>query len=249
MMTLQETALRLQHDCPFNDLSKNNPSLLIASWCNNVNDVMEISADDPAVFDGLQKDIKSLEKALQSKIIRKWNSNRNVQIVVQHCGCDNVPTPVSPVFEKYNCLALQPTTFKGGWEYYRLISFSEKEMRKLLVELESFCKVEIISRRAIPSGAVKETMLVSTAALFGGLTKKQVQALVFALENGYYQVPKKTTSEEMASKLRLPRTTYEEHLRKAEGKVLRSMAPYISMNPAFPVGKEIVSKRPMRQVH
>jgi predicted DNA binding protein len=51
------------------------------------------------------------------------------------------------------------------------------------------------------------------------------------VENGYYQVPKKVTTEEMASKLRLPRTTYEEHLRKAEGKVLRSMAPYISMKP------------------
>ena len=113
-MTLQETALRLQHDCPFNDLSKNNPSLVIASWCNNVNDVMEISADDPAVFDGLQKDIKSLEKALQSKVIRKWNSNHNVQIVVQNCGCDNVPTPVSPVFEKYNCLGAPTHHVQGG---------------------------------------------------------------------------------------------------------------------------------------
>ena len=40
------------------------------------------------------------------------------------------------------------------------------------------------------------------------------------------------TSEEMANKLRLPRTTYEEHLRKAEAKVLRSMAPYLSMGHA-----------------
>ena len=181
-MTLQETSLRLQHDCPFNDLSKNNPTLLISSWCNNVKSVLEISADDPILFEGLTKDIKSLEKALKSKVIRKWNSNRNVQIVLLRCGCKNVPTPVGPVFEKHNCLALQPTSLKGGWEYYRIISFSQKEMRKLLVELESFCNVEIISRRAIPSGAVKETMLVSTAALFGGLTGKQVHALVFALE-------------------------------------------------------------------
>ena len=60
-------------------------------------------------------------------------------------------------------------------------------------------------------------MLVSTSSLFGGLTRKQVQALVFALENGYYQVPKKVTTEEMASKLRLPRTTYEEHLQEGRG--------------------------------
>ncbi|MGH9921025.1 MAG: helix-turn-helix domain-containing protein, partial [Nitrososphaerales archaeon] len=63
-------------------------------------------------------------------------------------------------------------------------------------------------------------------------TSRQAQALVFALESGYYQVPKRVTTEEMATKLRIPRTTYEEHLRKAEGKVLRSIAPYISMKPS-----------------
>jgi predicted DNA binding protein len=231
-MTLYETAFRLQHDCPFNDLSKEHPELVISSWCNSEMDVLEISADDPTEFDDLQKDLKAIERALKTKIMRRSNSSRNLQIVVQHCGCENVPAPVSPVFEKNNCLELQPCVYKGGWEYYRVISFSEKDLRKVFSTLEPYCKLEMISRRAIPSGAVKETMLVSTSALFGGLTKKQVQALVFALENGYYQVPKKVTTEEMASRLRLPRTTYEEHLRKAEGKVLRSVAPYISMRPA-----------------
>jgi predicted DNA binding protein len=230
-MALYETTFRLQHDCPFNDLSKHHPELVMSSWCNSELDVLEISSNDPAVFDDIRKDLKAVEKALKTKIMRKSNSNQNLQIVVQHCGCANVPGPVSPVFEKNNCLELQPCVYKGGWEYYRVISFSERDMRKAFATIEPYCKVEIISRRAIPSGAVKETMLVSTSALFGGLTRKQVHALVFALENGYYQVPKKVTTEEMASMLRLPRTTYEEHLRKAEGKVLRSMAPYIAMRP------------------
>ena len=231
-MTLYETTFRLQHDCPFNDLSKLHPELVMSSWCNSETDVLEITADNPADFEYLQKDLKSLEKALKTKILRRSNSNRNVQIVVHHCGCANVPAPVSPVFEKNNCLELQPAIYRGGWEYYRVVSFSERDMRKVFATLEPYCKLEIISRRAMQSGAVKETILVSTSALFGGLTRKQVQALVFALENGYYQVPKKVTTEEMANKLRLPRTTYEEHLRKAEGKVLRSMAPYLSMSPA-----------------
>ena len=231
-MALFETTFRLQHDCPFNDLSRQHPELVMTSWCNSETDVLEITADDPAVLEGVQKDLRSLERALKTKILRKSNSDRNVQIVVQHCGCANVPAPVSPVFERNNCLELQPAIYREGWEYYRLISFSEKDMRRVFSTLERYCRLEVISRRAISSGAVKETMLVSTAALFGGLTRKQAQALVFALENGYYHVPKRVTTEEMASRLRLPRTTYEEHLRKAEGKVLRSVAPYISMRPA-----------------
>jgi predicted DNA binding protein len=222
-MALYETTFRLQHDCPLNDLSKEHPGLVMSSWCNSETDVLEITADSPADLEYLQND-KPLERALRTKILRRSNSNRNVQIVIRHCECAHIPAPVSPVFEKNNCLELQPAIYRGGWEYYRVISFSEKDMRRVFATLEPYCKLEIISRRAMQSGAVKEIMLVSTTALFGGLTRKQVQALVFALENGYYHVPKKVTTEEMASKLKLPRTTYEEHL--------RSMAPYLNMGPA-----------------
>ena len=231
-MTLHETTLRLQHDCPFNDLSKQHPDLIMATWCNNDIDVLEITAEDPVVFQSLHKDVKSMEKALKTKIVRTSNSSRNVQLLIQHCGCENVPAPVGPVFDKNNCLVIQPTGYRDGWEYYRLVSFSEKDLRKVFATLEKYCNLEIISKRPVSSASLKESMLVSTGTLFGGLTRKQVQALVFAVENGYYQVPKRVTTEEMASKLKLPRTTYEEHLRKAEGKVIRSMAPYIAMSPS-----------------
>jgi predicted DNA binding protein len=230
-MTLYETALRLQHDCPLNDLSKQHPELVMSSWCNSDTDVIEISKEGVEI-EQLQADVESMWRKMKVKPLRISRSGRDLAVVIRHCGCNNISAPVTPVFEKHRCLELQPCVYKGGWEYYRIISFSEKDARNVFATLGKYAKVEVISRRAIKSGAVKETMLVSTNALFGGLTRKQVQALVFALENGYYQVPKKVTTEEMANKLRLPRTTYEEHLRKAEGKVLRSMAPYISMSPA-----------------
>jgi predicted DNA binding protein len=61
------------------------------------------------------------------------------------------------------------------------------------------------------------------------LTEKQVDALMAALDNGYYEVPKKKTAEEIARKYGVPRTTYEEHVRKAESKIFRAIAPYIGM--------------------
>jgi predicted DNA binding protein len=231
-MTLYETAFRLQHDCPMNDLSKQHPDLVMSSWCNAETDVFEISKDEGTSFEDIEDDISMVWRKMKTKVIRKSNSSKDVQVVLRHCGCYNIPAPVSPVFEGNHCLELQPCIYKGGWEYYRVVSFSEKDMKKVFATLEKYCKVEVISRRAMSTGTVKETMLVSTSALFGGLTRKQAQALIFALENGYYQVPKRVTTEEMASKLKLPRTTYEEHLRKAEGKVLRSMAPYINMSPS-----------------
>jgi len=230
-MTLYETAFRLQHDCPLNDLSKQHPDMVMSSWCNSDTDVIEVSRKGIEDHQAFQRDLHAAFESMKVKPLRKAGSESEVQVVIRHCGCENIPAPVTPVFEKNHCLELQPCIYKGGWEYYRIISFTEKDARAVFSALSKFCKVEVISRRVMKSGAVREAMLVSTSALFGGLTRKQAQALVFALENGYYQVPKKVTTEEMATKLKQPRTTYEEHLRKAEGKVLRSMAPYITMSP------------------
>jgi hypothetical protein len=55
-----------------------------------------------------------------------------------------------------------------------------------------------------------------------------------ALEYGYYQVPKKATAEEIATEHKVPRTTFEEHLRKAESKILRAMAPCVRMYASRP---------------
>jgi hypothetical protein len=37
------------------------------------------------------------------------------------------------------------------------------------------------------------------------------------------------TAEQIAGKRKVPRTTYEEHLRKAESKILQAIAPYVRM--------------------
>jgi len=50
-----------------------------------------------------------------------------------------------------------------------------------------------------------------------------------ALDNGYYEVPKKMTAEEIARKYGVPRTTYEEHIRESKSKIFRAIFPYIGM--------------------
>jgi len=74
--------------------------------------------------------------------------------------------------------------------------------------------------------------LVSTSTLFGNLTTKQRRALITALDNGYYHMPRRATAGEIAEKLRVPRTSYVDHLRKAENKVLKAVGSYLRMAPA-----------------
>src|SRR6266568_5098387 len=78
------------------------------------------------------------------------------------------------------------------------------------------------------------TFLLSLGSLFGNLTEKQMKAMLAAVEGGYYEIPKRTTADELAAKLGQPRSTLEEHIRKAESKVVLAMAPYMMMYARVP---------------
>ena len=63
------------------------------------------------------------------------------------------------------------------------------------------------------------------------LTEKQRKVLIAAYNAGYYDVPRKTTSEELAKSLNLGDSTVVEHLRKAERKLISRL---LDNNNNFP---------------
>ena len=94
------------------------------------------------------------------------------------------------------------TTFIGNQRY----------VRKVLTEIE---------RRGINYKVV----LLADAdfapeSLLYRLTEKQRKVLLAAYKQGYYNVPRKTGSEQLAMSLNLTRATVVEHLRKAEYRLL-----------------------------
>jgi len=230
-MTHYEVSFKLQHDCPYNEFSKKHPSVVISHWCNWSKDILEIAQKNPE-DEQVRKDIQELTRTLESKVIRKTQARSNLQVVIQHCACDKIPPPTLPVIERHNCLELLPATYAGGWEWYRVIAFSSSDIKNLFKALDKYCNVVVVSRRTVSDESVRDTFLLSTAMLTGGLTNKQLHALITALDNGYYKLPRSSTAGEIAERAGLPRTSFVDHLRKAENKVLLAIAPYLRLKPS-----------------
>jgi predicted DNA binding protein len=226
MMAYFEVGFKLRHDCPFNRISKRYPQVVLSWWTNFDQDVLEAAGWDFDDVDEYQRALKRAIREMGGHVTRSEATGSGCHLVV---GWDGTKwkNSVSRTFVKNNCLVLQPTVHTDGWEWYRVIAFSEVDMRALFREMDKTGEVEVISERTVTEGTVRDTLKITTSDLVGGLTGNQADALGLALDSGYYAVPKKATTEAVAARVGLPRTTFEERLRKAESKVLASVAPYV----------------------
>ena len=85
-------------------------------------------------------------------------------------------------------------------------------------------------------------MLVPTSSIIGGLTEKQAWSLLTAFENGYYEIPRRSTAEQISLRTNITRTNYTDHLRKAELKIMSSIVPYLKMkSPEFRAEQDSVA--------
>ncbi len=225
--------LRVQHDCPFNDLSRKYPETRISQWCNSAADVLEIEADSLESFEGLQHDLNGMSKG-SGKILSKTIHQGRLQLVAKTCMCASNDASTSPIIERNNFMEIPPVVLMGGWEHYRLLGFDESDVKGLLRELDKIGRIEVLHKKTIPEGVTDDAFVISLSSLFGQLTQKQLNALLTAVEGGYYEIPKRVTTEDLAKKHSQPRTTFEEHIRKAESKVVHAMLPFMMMYARVP---------------
>lgn len=224
-----EVSFKLQHDCPYTRFTMKHPEVRMVEWCNNQIHVMEVDCPDIETFTRIEPDLKELLFWKGGKVLKKNFLEGNLQLIVKTCRCSKISPNVSDIIEKNSGLQMQPEVYYGGWEEYRVVGFRDNDYRKMFEELSQLGPLEIMQKKVIQEKSMRDAFVLSVSSVFSELTEKQTNSLLAAIEYGYYQVPKKMTAEEIAGKHKVPRTTFEEHLRKAESKILRAMAPYVRM--------------------
>ena len=227
-MELFEVRFRLEHDCPYTRFTKSNPHVEVQHWCSRESDVLEFT--HPGLnHDEMEPRLRSLEQDLDSKYVRKVYVGSSRTLVVQKHSYASMRQNINVAIEEHNCMEVQPTIYKDGYEWYRVLAFSHSDLVRLFGALSKWADVDVVSKERLSERSARDTTTVSMRSLLGGLTKKQLDALLVALSAGYYDSPRRTRTTDIAKLVRAPRTTYETHLRKAEGKVLRALLPYIEL--------------------
>jgi predicted DNA binding protein len=108
---------------------------------------------------------------------------------------------------------IKPVLIEKGLEYWEIASWERGSLINFYEQIEKFAKIDILKlKREFPSVFVQQSV--------SKLTERQRKIFEYAKENGYYKYPRRISLQDLARKLNTPRTTFQNHLRKAECKLL-----------------------------
>lgn len=228
-MTQYELLISVVHNCPYTRFSSKLPDVSVNHWCSNERDVLEISRTKSVSKARLEKEISILVRELGARIMRRLDRGSYNQIVVYRHISSSMKENVNAVIERCNCVEIAPTNYHGGAEWYRVISFNKTDANALIRVLSRFAEVRVEKFVAKARASIKDTFMISTDSIFGGMTHNQIEALKTALSGGYFDMPARSDTRRLAAARGIARTTYEVHLRKSMKKLLDSLQPYVEM--------------------
>ncbi|NTV23573.1 MAG: hypothetical protein HGA85_04320 [Nanoarchaeota archaeon] len=167
------------------------------------------------LLNGKEKDKEKFVKSLsEDSRIKRFKATGN-QVFVLVEGDDHIAPYMDPAM-----FFLKPVFFKQGYEYWELGSWEKKPLTEFYKKIKTIAEVKMLRLK-------EENPSVFIQSAVPKLTEKQRKALELALEHGYYTFPRKIDVERLAMISKVPRTTYQEHLRKAESKLMQILLQQI----------------------
>lgn len=221
-MGLYQASFRIRHECPYRELSERYPDLTIREWYLSDCQVLELTTGETSTEE-LLDDVQQLGSVLHTS-----HDEDGLHVVMQSCLC-SLDDSIIERFEAHNTLYQPPTVHRHGYEHYTVIAFDEGDIRALYEDLDADRDIDVLSKTGLEETQVPHSMLAPIDQLFDGLTDRQLAALSIALDNGYYEQPRKTSIAQLATRTAVARSTFEEHLRKAENKLLTNVGQFVRL--------------------
>ena len=154
--------------------------------------------------EGVRRFVEAVKKDTRAKKVEYYPPSLYVLLE----GNDTITT----YFDR-SLFLLKPVFFKEGYEYWEVGCFERKPLITFFEKIKAVAEVKMLK-----IGKEKpQAMFYHSVPM---LTLKQYEALFCAIQEGYYRYPREKSVEEMAMIMKVPRSTFQEHLRKAESKVM-----------------------------
>jgi len=223
---MYEIELKFQHGCPFSNLSKRFPGAKLSLWDNMQKEFLDVRSNTRGEWPKLNREIMTLARDKGSRILRKSTDGRSYQFVIMTCACERKGTTLDWIMES-DCLFIPPIKIHGGRETYHVVGFDRGAARRLLARFRNNGGADIASLKEVDLRTLDRASFLPLMDPLSAMTPMQASALATSMAMGYYQQPRKTSTGKIAATLKVPRTTFQEHRKKAESKLMAALTPYV----------------------
>lgn len=221
-----ELKVRLQHNCPFLEFSKHFGKRQMHQYCSSGYDYIIIPGE---LTEAVKEHGYFLFKNFQDwKVVNKDGNDSSFSILTLKSSCEmEIANSVGILITKLGGMPIYPVIYENGWEIHKIFCHSYDELTKILNTLNRQLQIfEILSIKDIGNDAlIKQSAIMSQ--ILDQLTNNQLDQLIKAFNNGYYDIPRKTRMQDLADELGVTRYAVERTVRSAENKLIRALIPYL----------------------
>jgi predicted DNA binding protein len=222
-MGFVESWVRVRHECPFCDFSATFPEAEMTLWVSALTDLFQVSI--PPSYD--VEDILRVGKEMLG-YTEAFCDASSALFLTHQPYLDEIDS-VMAAADRHECMLIPPMTFHEGWETHRLVTRSHEQLRRLVTEVSENGEIEVLSLKTREHTDLMNDVGVVPTHFMEGLTDKQVYVMVTAYEAGLFDVPTRVKMDKVAGNIGLSRSTFGEHLRKAEGELMRNLYPFLKL--------------------
>lgn len=222
-------SLEVRHSCAFSSPLAKTSTARATHLCHRGREaVLEIHASDPSELSALVDGYVS-EGA---RLLFRGNERTSAVVQFSSCACCRAGK-VIPTIEGPEVLYLPPSGYAvGGKETYQFLALRDRLPPEVLDHLPRDVQVLGVGVRALTTATFENGFLVPVGSVLKDLTDRQRLAIVTAIAQGYYRIPRGTTTKALGQALGISREAFESLLRKAENKLVAAWIPFLALGEA-----------------
>ncbi|AAG19576.1 MULTISPECIES: helix-turn-helix domain-containing protein [Halobacterium] len=206
---MQQATLRLAGSGSAYAAATANTDARMQLWCNDHCDLLEVSGG------GVARVLAAVDARVG--IRDRVTEGDTTVAVTEACLRAATADGVEDTLAAHGCLLVPPLTYDDGQKHLQVLALSPAALTDVYHALRADYEITVADKREVsaPASAAPGTQAAD-------LTARQAAVLRAAVDAGYYERPRETTTAALADRFDIARSTLEEHLRRAEGKLARA---------------------------
>ena len=217
--------LKVNHKSPYTDLSNLLEEEHLIFYCNDYFDLIVI--DGKITEDHITKIRETLN--VENPPIYNASEVGNVNYIIIECKCVSSSQVSIDIILKNLGIQISPVMYSEGWEIHHFICLDRSNVSTIIGELREHFEVEILSLLEHEYFNPLAFFGLSADRLYSMLTQNQMELLIKAHGDGYYNIPREIKLYEIAESLNRSRYSVERAIRKAEMKIMGQVIPLVDL--------------------